>query len=432
MNIRKILILIFFVSSIHFYKHFFNKNLINIINNFNYKTLYISKQYEYICLDLMKELYNKDLLVLDINYISKKQIISKEVKIIDTIKNNDILWPSIVNIIASGTKTILFNDLISMYETFFITGELIVTYTFNKVYNNKFDYEIPLKILNTYRQINNDIYTLSNIYCTHTFHIHIDMIDNNYLVIIGDSIDYYWVIYFLQTIETNIKIILENNLKINNKYDKDLLVSLYERIFTLKNVVQELQVIIYYSFNKINNDIFKYSNLTKNSLESNEEAILFIKDYLHKIIYKLNIMLQELYKFFPIQENEKKQVLYLMKQKNILNNLHYNITQLEKYYKKDSWDKYFLDIQIVFIDFCIQYSKMIGTIIQGILYISISPLTGIIKSFGNILNEIINLIMFSKNSLTILGFVILICNSANIINLIIYIITKFFRKFIFE
>jgi hypothetical protein len=434
MNIRSIFL--FFVSSIHFYKYFFNKNLLNIINNFNYKTLYISKQYEYICLDLMKELYNKDLLVLDTTYISKKQIVNKQIKIIDTIKNDDILWPSIVNIIVSGTKTILFTDLISMYETFFITGELIVTYTFNKVlynYNNdKIDYEIPLKLSNTYRQINNDIYTLSNIYCTHTFHIHIDMIDNNYLVIIGDSIDYYWIIYFLQTIETNIKLIIENNLKINNKYDRDLLVSLYERIFTLKNVVQELQVIIYYSFNRLNNDLFKYSNLSKNSLESNEEAIVFIKDYLHKIIYKLNIMLHELYKFFPIQENEKKQILNLIKEKNILNNLDYNITQLENYYKKDSWNKYFFDIQIVFIDFCIQYSKMIGTIIQGILYISISPLTGVIKSFGNILNEIINILMFSKNGLMIIGFIILICNLANIVNLIIYIITKFFRKFIFE
>lgn len=438
MNIRSIFIFLYFVSSIHFYKYFFylfNENLVDIINNFNYKSLYISKQYEYICLDLMKELYNKHLLILDTTtYVSSNNVVNLNVNFIDNIKNDAILWPSVINIIASGTKTILFTDLISIYETFFFTGELITTYTINKLLeftNNKIISKNTLKISNKYRQINNDIYTLSNIYCTHTFHIHMDIIDNNYLVIIGDSIDYYWIIYLLQTIETNIKIILENNLN-KNKIHRDLLVSLYERIITLRNVVQQLQIIVYYSFNKINNDLFKYNNLSKNSLDYDQQAILFIKDYLDKIIYKLVNMLYELYKSFPIQENEKKHILKLTKEKNIIYDMDYNITQLEKFTKKDNWNKYLLDIQIVFIDTCNEYSKMIAVFIKGLSNIAVSPLTGIIQSIGIQLNNLLSLMIFSKNGLTIICFIILVCNLANIIRLVMHIIIQFSRKFIFE
>jgi hypothetical protein len=426
MNIKIFLLICIFVSSFNFYDYFFedfHSILKKIVNNFNYNAIYISKQYEYICLDLMKEIYNKNLLVLNTEYLIDNNYNNYNKNDNDNSKN--LFLPSIANIIASGTKSIFFPNLNSFAETFFLTTELLTEYTLHFFYNNNNNYKNSLQK----RELNNKLYTLSNIYCLNTFYIHIDMDETNSIIIYGDDIDYSWMIYLLQTLETNIQEVLDYKIKYRykkqyKKLNKDELISLYERLSKLRNIVQELQIIIHYSFDKM---YFKIIDL-----KLNKETIKYVKEYLDDIIIKMNNMLIDLQKFFPIQENEKRKMIELIKQKYVLYELDYNITHTEKNEKKNKWNKYLLDIRIYFIGICDEYSKIIYTFIQGLSNITISPVFGIINIMGIQLNNLLSLMIFSKNGLTIIGFIIFICNLANIISLIGYIIIHFFRKFIFE
>jgi hypothetical protein len=413
MNIKNILLAFqIFVSSLYFYKHFLQEDNIDIIDDFNYKTLYISKEYEYICLDLMKELYNKDLLI-DTIYLSKYgKINSNEITTPTNDENiNDKLWPSVINIFASSTRYILLQDINSISETFFFTTELLSSYITN---NNK----DTLQVNNEYKQLNNDIYSLSTIYCMNTFNIYLDVIDNNYLIIVGDNIDYYWIIYFLQTIETNIKQLLENTRLNKNKINRDILISLQERSIIIKNLVQELQLIVYYSFNKINKKLFKLNDTTNNN-KFHQKNILFIKEYLNEIIVKLNNILFELYKFFPIQEKEKKNMIHMLKEKNELYRLDYNISQIQKNIVKEHRNNYILETHHIFINICNEISFAVETFIKGISGVVVSPFVSVIKSLISQITQFINLLVFSKDGFTIIGFVILVSNLSNIVSLLI-------------
>lgn len=423
MRTKLFLLFYIFVSSINFYEYFlsnYSEKLTNIIDNFNYNALYISKEYEYICLDLMKEVYDKNLLVLDTLYLTKKTDTTHINKYI----YNNKLWPSIANIISSGTKSIIFPNSIYFAETFFFTTELLSSYAYDLFQDNT---NLNKNILQI-RDLNNKLYSLTNIYCLNTFYIHVDVIDNNYLIIYGDNIDYSWIIYLLQTLETNIQEILDNKKKIKYtyiiNYDKDELISLYERLIKLRNIIQEIQIIINYSFDKMS-----YKAI---DLKLNWKAIKYIKDYLNEIIIRMNTMLINVQKLFPIQENEKQKKIELLKQKKLLYDLDYNITHLQNFIKEDNWNKYLSDIHIFFINTCNKYSKTIEIFIQELANIVISPIFIIIRSIGIQLNKLISLMIFSKNGLTIICFIILVCNLANIIRLVMHIIIYFSRKFIFE
>ena len=424
MNIKIFLLICIFVSSFNFYDYFFedfHSILKKIVNNFNYNVMYISKQYEYICLDLMKEIYNKNLLVLNTEYLIDNNY-NKNDNNNDNDNSKNLFLQSIVNIIASGTKSIFFPNSNSFAETFFLTTELLTEYTFH-IFNNNNKNSLQK------RELNNKLYTLSNIYCLNTFYIHIDTDETNSIIIYGDDIDYSWMIYLLQTLETNIQEVLDYKIKYRykkqyKKLNSDELISLYERLSKLRNIVQELQIIIHYSFDKM---YFKIIDL-----KLSKETIKYVKEYLDEIIIKMNNMLIDLQKFFPIQENEKRKMIELIKQKYVLYELDYNITQTEKNEKNNKWNKYLLDIRIYFIGICDEYSKIIYTFIRGFSNIAVSPVFGIINIMGIQLNNLLSLMIFSKNGLTIIGFIIFICNLANIISLIGYIIIHFFRKFIFE
>lgn len=327
--------------------------LTDIIDNFNYKVANITKQYEFNCLTLMKDLY--DIREKYQENMNKKNYLNNEKH-------------SINEIILSGTRTLLIPTYINIVETLYFTVDNFVSYIINTNTNNEvIEY-------NKYNKSNNDEFILSNIYCLNTFHIHIElqkMTDNeNQLILIGDKLDYYLM---LQWVDQNIQLI-KNDVNGNSI----MITSIYERLNMLHNIVQQLYILVNYSFIKSTNNTIISSMLYKE----------YIRVYLNDLVNQLDIMLVDLQKSFPIQEKYKRKILELTKEKYILQELDYNITLIET----DS------NYQYSYLNLYLYYVEMFVTsTTKKVIHILITP-------FSIALNEVV----FSKNGLIYIFAILLL------------------------
>lgn len=300
----------------------------DMINSFNNKMLYITKQYEYICLNLMKEVYDANLF-----------------------QNT--------NIHTNGNENrSLMSSIKTFFEPLYFTTDSIVSYFYND--NNN--------ILTATSDLNNELYMLSNVYCLNTFHLHIDIDETNVkqLLIVGDNLDYYWLLQWIQMIEQNI----HSNTYLFKNVNPDILTSIKERLTILQQVIHKLQLFVYYSFNK--------------TIHSHD--VNYTHTCLNEILNQLDFMLVDIQKFFPIQENEKRKMLELVKQKQILNELDYNITFIEK-------QQYVTNVKSVVSD-----------TFKFVTQVAISPIVGVVEAICSHLNDFV----FSRNGLLVTCICILI------------------------
>jgi hypothetical protein len=329
----------FFVILTNEWDTYFPKYTIsNLIQHFNHKMLFITKQYEHICLNLMKDVY-------DIHQQLQEQTIKDHL--------NEEKQQS-MNIIMSGTKSILLPTYVNIVETIYFTMDKFVSY----ISENHFKISDIIQINNNIDNKNNneliyfdaDAYMLSNIYCLNTFHLHIEeqTIDNEtnskQLILIGDKLDYY---FMLQWVEQNIQLI-KNTYRINNKNaNNNLIISIRERLTMLYNIVQQLYILVHHSFNNTINISNHNKYYEMNSL--NNLYTEYIQIYLDEILDELNSMSNELQRFFPIQEKEKQRMLELTKQKKVLQEMDYNITLIETEGNEHFFNSYFIYTQSLIV-----------------------------------------------------------------------------------
>uniref|UniRef100_A0A6C0IRT5 Uncharacterized protein n=1 Tax=viral metagenome TaxID=1070528 RepID=A0A6C0IRT5_9ZZZZ len=327
----------------YFPNYTFSISISNMIEKFNYKIAHITKQYEFNCLNLMKDLYD---IQHQTQYKLQEQTIIKEKQ-------------SMNSIIMSGTKSLLIPTYVNIAETLYFTMDTFVSYFINNQHTNQNNYELI--------QFNNDAYMLSNIYCLNTFHLHIEdrtMPDNDsgiQLILIGDKLDYYLM---LQWVDQNIQL-LKNNANSNS----NMITSIHERLTMLHNIVEQLYILVHYSFTKSMNNTIKSDILYKE----------YIRIYLDDVVNQLDRMLVDLQKFFPIQEKQKRKMLELTKEKYILQELDYNITLIES---DGNYQYSYLNLYLHYIE------TFVASTTKKATHILITP-------FSIAMNELV----FSKNGL---------------------------------
>ncbi len=280
-----------------------NIEFINIVSVFNTQTAKFTNNFEEQCLQLMNEIYKQNIFY---NFKDSYELtkIKNKKKQTNEIKKN-IFINTYDTLITAATATVT-GDINTPIVLAGETAHKILKYMNN------------MKLAMDFNEVkeettNQDLYSLSKIYCTNVASIKIEISDYN-LYIVGDKIDKNMFLDFIYILEKNIEY------TIDDKKD-DEIVSLLERINVLKDTIIYLSDISSYMM---------YNYITKSMENLNYGSL---KKYYTRIFNKLTNFVSLLNLRFPLKEIE------LNKTKEHIENQHFikmqekNIEYLTELYK---------------------------------------------------------------------------------------------------
>ncbi len=265
-----------------------NIEFINVVSIFNVKTAKFTNKFEELCLQIMEQTYKQNIFY---NFKDDYELtnIQNKKKQFNEIKKN-IFTNTYDTLITAATSTIT-GDI--------NTPILLAGETAHKIY--KYIKDSPIITTNksflVEENVNQDLYSLSKIYCTNIATIKIEIFNDN-LYIVGDKVDKKMFLNFISIVEKNIEYTMNNN-------KNEDFVSLLERINVLKDAVIYLSDISGYMM---------YNYLTKSMENLNYYEV---KNYFINILNKLNDFVSLLNIKFPLQE------IKINKTKEYIENEHY-------------------------------------------------------------------------------------------------------------
>jgi hypothetical protein len=157
-------------------------------------------------------------------------------------------------------------------------------------------------------ELENKIYHFSKVYCSYGYNLQLQLDENGTNIdVIGDKIEYDWLLNVIALLENNIDFKIKNASKIvDNTVELDILVSLKQRVQVLKAIINKLYHIVNFSMQA---QISKLNNApTTDSLKNME---LYFNNQLKDLLD----MLESVKKKFPKREENLKQQAVLFESK---------------------------------------------------------------------------------------------------------------------
>ena len=389
---------------IHIHKQLYEGNIINILSNafytkylplhilkkyvdeFNMKSLHISRRIEKQCIDLMIELYShniyKSLRTINTNYHHKT--------VLDNDKDKKQIMQettySLFGTLASFTLSPITHDIITPVYMASNLGENIYNYFLiynkeknnkeNKIYkenknykennkknNNKIykDENDEIKLHNnnilhnplSYEDIeliNDKLFTFSKIYCMNVFNLQINLdMDNNNITLIGDKINYIWMINFINVLISNIEFKILDTQDLSKNDEKNNIIhqftSYKQKLTVLKQIIHTLSDTLLFEI---------YASLNKQLIHPGLHTIENIKIMLNEKIYSLDTLSLQLEKYFPEFENylektktlieERKKIEYI---ENIVKMFQQDIHNNKTYFEYNKFYNGFQNFKII-------------------------------------------------------------------------------------
>jgi len=414
--------------------------LVQIVNDFNSRSISFSRQCETNCLRMVKEAYDKKVFV-NFKSLDNIETTIEKINSIRQIESQRIedqkktIWESATNVLASGVQAVFQPETIA--QPIFLGADLAVTglqgimniLSFNEKEVVK-QIIVEQSIKNTYqlsaedrRVLNERIFTFSKLYCVNSFNLQLNLnIQNNTLSAVGDKVDYQMMLNLIQIIEANIASKMDE-IKLSEDDDKSKQVALYilqsikERFDILRTIIQELDSIVSYSLRASLNKQIQYP--TVRSVENMDK---YFKDQLDY----LTTLLNSLEKLFPIQEKQKEQSQIILQENLRLQQIENNITigeqkalnlqrQFEANITLTNWQSELTAFKTVmkgyteFISGKFQeYSGLTETFSQEIAKIATSPILGAFKGLTDQFGDMVFYLLLSKSGITIL-VLLLVC-----------------------
>jgi hypothetical protein len=174
--------------------------------------------------------------------------------------------------------------------------------------------------------LEDNIYQFSKVYCSYGYHLQLQLqqdVKNVNINVVGDKIEYQWIIDIINLLESNIDLKISTSVirKELNKYELNALNSLKQRIQVLKAITIKLRTIVNFS---IQSQIYALNiQPTRNSLS---EMDIYFKSQLTD----LSNMLESLKKQFPKREEDLKQETLLSNTKIALDKFEDKLKLHEK------------------------------------------------------------------------------------------------------
>jgi hypothetical protein len=414
--------------------------LVQVINDFNSRSISFSRQCESNCMRMVKEAYDKQVFI---NFKSLDNI-ETTVEKINSIKQIEAqriedqkktIWESATTVFASGVQAVFQPETIA--QPIFLGADLAISGIQSVMNILSFNEKEVIKqimseqsVTNMYqlsaeerRKLNERIYTFSKLYCVNSFNLQLNLnIQNNTLSAVGDKIDYNWMINLIQIIEANISSKMEE-IKVSQDDAKSkevalhILQSIKERFDILRTIIQELDSIINYSLKASLNKQIQYP--TVRSIEN-------IDNYFKEQLDYLTNLLNSLEKMFPLQEKQKEQAQIVLQDNLRLQQIENNITlgeqtalnlqrQFEANITLTNWNSEIMAFQTImkgykeFVSGKFQeYSGLTETFSQSITKLATSPVIGAFKGLTDQFSELIFYLLWSKSGMTILAL-LLVC-----------------------
>lgn len=324
------------------------------INNFNEKSRLFSKDAEKQCVDIMIKSYEnkifENLQQIDdiaateekINYLKsiQQQIVSSAPK---------ELAATAIGAVAATAASLVTQDYVTPAGMWYGLVDKISNkissvssieqekeYTLESAKNSVLTREEKM-------DYNNKLFGFSKFYCQNSFNLKIEFQDSN-IIVIGDKIDYLWIVKLIDTINTNIGL---QDAAINSsttmdvsakKANSQILQNIKDRFDVLRKIVDA-----------ISNMIVNYgvdSSLTKEISPPSSKSLDNIQEYFDEQLNYLNSLLDELYekkcmmpgegldsRCLEIRKKKLQEELELTKESAYIQQVENNITQMNSWIK---------------------------------------------------------------------------------------------------
>lgn len=289
-------------------------------------------------------------------------------------------------------------------------------------------------------EMNDKLFGFSKFYCQNSFNLKIQNLDNN-ITVIGDKIDYIWIVKLIDTLKKNIDLQdaqIEANPLLSEEQKRvtsQILQNIYERFNVLRTIVDTMSnMIVNYG---------TYSSLTKEVVSPTTKSLDNIQTYFDDQLKYLNTLLDKLYEkkcSIPGEELDircieierkrleektetQKRQIYIQKIQNeltLLENVAVNEQRqfdanLTKTNIEAAWIFYKTQMQS-YIDFGINALVMSQTSIKGITReatkVVASPIAGILEgALGSLLDvagTYVRLLLTTPGGLSLFAILILI------------------------
>ena len=296
----------------------------DIIDNFNSELLRFSQDVETGCTELMDKANKKGVfghyMDFDNSEITKQKISEVElaVKNYNSALTNDVVETAtaaaagVVTAVASGDYITLgayVADLGASVWSSLASAKNILEQQ-NKTLSESTTLVAQSDKQMTMREkklLEDNIYQFSKVYCSYGYHLQLQLLqnDNNINInVVGDKIEYQWIIDIINLLESNIDLKISTSIirKELNKYELTALDSLKQRIQVLKAITIKLRIIVNFSIQSQISTLNRQP--TKNTLNE-------MDSYFKSQLTDLLNMLDSLKTQFPKREEDLKQATLL-------------------------------------------------------------------------------------------------------------------------
>ena len=289
----------------------------NIIETFNVESRKISSSAEKSCIDLMIIAKDKGIFQ-EWRDMDSLQDTTDKLKNInnEVINQNNELKTDVINTVGTLFTGIVSNDYTLPIMYLADLGGNFVDYikstnSLNQESKEILEEQPSYKLTKTEKmELEAKMFTFSKIYCSFGYNLQLDLQGTN-VAVIGDKIDYLWMIELIDNLKTNIefqitRITAEVNTNVNANVDLNqnqqsnlitinILESIHQRFDVLKAITDSLYNIVNFSFK------IEMLKLSRFSSPTNMEQF---KTFLDNQLASLNIMLSNLNTQFPKKQAE--------------------------------------------------------------------------------------------------------------------------------
>ena len=295
----------------------------NTIDTFNVESRKISRSVEESCIDLMIIAKNKGIFQewRDMDSLEETTVKLKNINS-EVINQNNELKTDVINTVGTLLTSVIANDytipavyLADLGANFF--DYMKSTKTLIQESKEILEEQPSFKLTKTEKMaLEAKMFTFSKIYCSFGYNLQLDLKGTN-VAVIGDKIDYLWMIELINNLKTNIefqitRITAEVNTNVNVNSNVDLnqnqnqqsnlitiniLKSLHQRFDVLKAITDSLYNIVNFSFKIEMLKLARFSSPINTNMEE-------FKTFLDNQLASLNIMLTNLNTQFPKKQAE--------------------------------------------------------------------------------------------------------------------------------
>ena len=310
-----------------------------IIEKFNDDANIFSKGVEKSCRDLMLEIYKKKVYKTWTSIDTIAETSEKLNKISEEVsKNTENLKTGVLSDMTNLAVSAVTGDVVSATISVGSLGNTILdlinvqkdskikkseTQTSQKIISEAEKASQNVITENDMIEFEEKLHVSSQLFCSYGYNLQIELTSESTINIIGDVVPYMSIINFLSTLDRNIAKKIED-LSINKSDESNetkntikSLISIQERLEILKLISNALYSFIIYSGKK---DIIKIDKFAK------QTSIDEFKTLLNKQLEHLQLLLDDLNKKFPLQEQFISENKEIFKAETELNKQKQNIT----------------------------------------------------------------------------------------------------------